>query len=213
MDKMYDYLRKELRNKQKFYPKKVLDLGAWNGKWTRKVKEFWPTARYTCIEAGEKHKRRLRLCANRIHIAVLGNKNKKVKMYLRQIRKGPDATKVTYTKGSNIFGSAPTFPAYTFQERDMQTLEAVVGVDATYDFIKQDVQGAELLVMQGSPQIFERAKYVLNEVNLEKDPNHPTMPDEKEMDAYMKTLGFNNSTAIADHGPKNLQVDKLYWKD
>ena len=134
-------------------------------------------------------------------------------MYLRQIRKGPDATKVTYTKGSNIFGSAPTFPAYTFQERDMQTLEAVVGVDATYDFIKQDVQGAELLVMQGSPQIFERAKYVLNEVNLEKDPNHPIIPDEKEMDTYMKTLGFNNSEIIDEHGPKNPQIDKIYWKN
>ena len=111
MEKMYDYLRKELRNKQKFYPKKVLDLGAWNGRWTREVKEFWPKAHYTCIEAGEKHKRRLRLCANRIYIAVLGNENKKVRMHLRQIRKGPDATKITYTKGSNIFGSAPTFPA------------------------------------------------------------------------------------------------------
>ena len=95
----------------------------------------------------------------------------------------------------------------------MQTLESIVGADATYDFIKQDVQGAELLVMQGSPEIFKRAKYVLNEVNLKKDPNHPTMPDEKEMDAYMKTLGFNSSTTIADHGTRTLQVDKLYWKD
>ena len=207
MNEMYQYLREEL---QGFIPKKILDLGAWNGRWTNEVKKFWPDAHYTCIEAGEKHKGRLLHCANKVFIAVLGNENKKVKMYLRQIRKGPDATKVTYTKGSNIFGSAPTFPAYTSEERDMVTLGSVVGEEASFDFIKQDVQGAELLVMQGSPEIFKRATYVLNEVNLYKDPNHPLMPDVKEMDLYMQSLGFNNNATIEDHGV-NDQVDKLYW--
>jgi FkbM family methyltransferase len=211
MEKMYDYLRKVLRNEQKFSPKKVLDLGAWNGRWTREVKEFWPDAHYTCIEAGEKHRQRLRLCADKIYIAVLGNENKNVEMHLRQIRKGPDATKVTYTKGSNIFGSAPKFPAYTSEVRKMATLESLVGEEASYDFIKQDVQGAELLVMQGSPEIFKRAKYVLNEVNIEKDPNHPVIPSIKEMDLYMKTLGFNNGEIIDEH-PLHKQVDKLYFK-
>ena len=106
---MFEYLRK-LKNKG-FNPSKILDIGAWNGIWTRSTKEIWPNAQYTCIEAGEKHRRRLRLCANKIYIKVLGNEHKEVKMHLRQIRKGPDATKITYTKGSNIFGSAPTFPA------------------------------------------------------------------------------------------------------
>jgi len=207
MNEMYQYLREEL---QGFIPKKILDLGAWNGRWTNEVKKFWPDAHYTCIEAGEKHKGRLLHCANKVFIAVLGNENKKVKMHLRQIRKGPDATKVTYTKGSNIFGSAPTFPAYTSEERDMVTLESLVGADASYDFIKQDVQGAELLVIQGAPEIFKRATYVLNEVNLYKDPNHPLMPDVKEMDLYMQSLGFNNNATIEDHGV-NDQVDKLYW--
>ena len=208
MNEMYQYLREEL---QGFIPKKILDLGAWNGRWTNEVKKFWPDAHYTCIEAGEKHKGRLLHCANKVFIAVLGNENKKVKMHLRQIRKGPGATKVTYTKGSNIFGSAPTFPAYTSEERDMVTLESLVGADASYDFIKQDVQGAELLVIQGSPEIFKRATYVLNEVNLYKDPDHPLMPDVKEMDTYMKILGFLNSKIIDDHG-LHKQVDKIYWK-
>ena len=207
---MYEYL-KNLRDNKNFEPIKILDIGAWNGIWTRTVKEFWPDAQYTCIEAGEKHRQRLRLCANKIYIAVLGNENKKVKMHLRQIRKGAFATKVTYTKGSNIFGSAPTFPSYTSEERLMVTLESIVGKDASYDLIKQDVQGAELLVMQGSPQIFKRAKYVINEVNTKKDSNHPTIPDEKEMDLYMKTLGFDQSEIIDKHDNLD-QVDKIYWK-
>jgi len=92
----------------------------------------------------------------------------------------------------------------------MQTLESVVGADATYNFIKQDVQGAELLVMQGSPEIFKRAKYILNEVNLYKDPKHPLIPDVKEMDQFMHDLGFIENAVIEEHG-KNNQVDKLYW--
>ena len=143
---------------------------------------------------------------------MLGNESKEVKMHLRQIRKGAFATKVTYTKGSNIFGSAPTFPSYTSEERLMVTLESIVGKDASYDFIKQDVQGAELLVMQGSPEIFKKATYVLNEVNLYKDPKQPLIPDVNEMDLFMQSLGFNSNAVIGDHG-KNNQIDKLYWKN
>ena len=198
---MYEYLKK-----LDFKPNTVLDLGAWNGIWTREVKEFWPDAHYTCIEAGKKHEGRLLKCANEVFIAVLGNENKEVDMHLRKIK----GHKITYTKGSNIFGTS-TFPSQAVEKRKMQTLESVVGANATYDFIKQDVQGAELLVMQGSPEIFKRAKYVLNEVNIEKDPNHPVIPSIKEMDLYMKTLGFNNGEIIDEH-PLHKQVDKLYFK-
>ena len=199
---MYEYLKN-----LDFKPKKVLDLGAWNGIWTREVKEFWPDAHYTCIEAGEKHKGRLLKCANEVFIAVLGNENKEVDMHLRKIK----GHKITYTKGSNIFGTS-TFPSQAVEKRKMQTLESVVGANATYDFIKQDVQGAELLVMQGSPEIFKRATYVLNEVNLYKDPKQPLVPDVEEMGLFMQSLGFNNSAVIDDHGKMD-QIDKLYWKN
>ena len=38
---MYEYLKK-----LNFKPNTVLDLGAWNGIWTREVKEFWPDDGY-----------------------------------------------------------------------------------------------------------------------------------------------------------------------
>jgi FkbM family methyltransferase len=199
---MYEYLKN-----LDFKPKNILDLGAWNGIWTREVKKFWPNAHYTCIEAGEKHKGRLLKCANEVFITVLGNENKEVDMHLRKIK----IDKITYTKGSNIFGLS-TFPSEAIEKRKMQTLESVVGVDATYDFIKQDIQGAELLVMQGSPDIFKRATYVLNEVNLYKDSEQPLVPDVKEMDLFMQSLGFDNSAVIDDHGKMD-QIDKLYWKN
>jgi len=199
---MYEYLKN-----LDFKPKNILDLGCGNGSLCKAID--WEYEHFTgvCIEAGEKHKGRLLKCANEVFIAVLGNENKEVDMHLRKIK----GHKITYTKGSNIFGTS-TFPSQAVEKRKMQTLESVVGANATYDFIKQDVQGAELLVMQGSPEIFKRATYVLNEVNLYKDPNHPLMPDVKEMDLFMQGLGFNNSAVIDDHGKMD-QIDKLYWKN
>ena len=179
---MYEYLKK-----LDFKPNTVLDIGAWNGFWTKNCKEFWPKAHYTCIEAGPKHKTNLKKCADEVHIAVLGNKNKKVTMYFN---------KAGYTKGASIINRTP----YS-EERNMETLESLVGL-RRYDFIKQDVQGAEMLIMEGAPEIFKRATYVLNEVENN---------DVKEMNAYMKKLGFNNSEIIADHPGYN-QVDKIYWK-
>jgi len=200
---MYDYL-KTLKDKENFMPSRILDIGAWNGFWTNNVKPIWPGAEYTCIEAGSKHEKKLKLVTPNYHIAVLGDSNKEVKMYLREIDKG-NKKKITYTKGSSLLG---VFKDYEL--RQMQTLDELVGADAQYDLIKQDVQGAEIMVMKGSPEIFKRAKYVIQEVNIDKDKNFPDMPDEKEMDDYMSTLGFSNSEVIEKKENVD-QIDKIYF--
>jgi len=200
---MYKYLEK-LKVEKNFTPAKILDIGAWNGFWTKNVKEIWPDAHYTCIEAGPKHEKRLKEITSDYHIAVLGDSNRDVKMYLREIDKG-SKKKVTYTKGSTLFGIFKNYEA-----RKMTTLDMLVGKDAQYDLIKQDVQGAEIMVMQGAPDIFTRAKYVIQEVNLFKDKNFPDMPSENEMDEYMFQLGFNNSEIIEKK--ENVeQIDKIYF--
>ncbi len=200
---MYEYLKK-LKVEKNFAPARILDIGAWNGFWTKNVKEIWPDAHYTCIEAGPKHEKKLKEITSDYHIAVLGDSNRDVKMYLREIDKG-SKKKVTYTKGSTLFG---IFKDYEI--RQMTTLDTLVGKDAQFDLIKQDVQGAEIMVMQGAPDIFTRAKYVIQEVNLFKDKNFPDMPAESEMDEFMFQLGFNNSEIIEQK--ENVeQIDKIYF--
>ena len=92
----------------------------------------------------------------------------------------------------------------------MQTLDELVGADAQYDLIKQDVQGAEIMVMEGAPQIFKRAKYVIQEVNIDKNENLPDMPAESEMDNYMLQLGFKFNEVI-ERKENAGQVDKIYF--
>lgn len=200
---MYDYLKK-LKIENGFMPSRILDIGAWNGFWTKKVKPIWPDAHFTCIEAGPKHEKRLKELTEDYHIAVLGDSNREIKMYLREIDKG-SKKKVTYTKGSTVFGIFKDF-----EVRQMQTLDKLVGKDAQFDLIKQDVQGAEIMVMQGAPDIFTRAKYVIQEVNLYKDKKFPNMPSENDMDEYMFQLGFNNSEVI-EHKENVDQIDKVYF--
>ena len=200
---MYDYL-KNLRDESNFMPAKILDIGAWNGFWTSNVKAIWPEANYTCIEAGQKHEQKLKRITSDYHIAVLGDSNREIKMHLIEISKG-NKKKITYTKGSSVFGVYKNY-----ELRQMQTLDELVGGDAQFDLIKQDVQGAEIMIMQGAPAIFKRAKYVIQEVNLYKDENFPDMPYEEIMDSYMSTLGFSNSDTISKHEGFD-QVDKIYY--
>jgi FkbM family methyltransferase len=198
MEPMYEYLKNELFLKKGYTPARVLDIGAWKGMWTEHCKTFWPDSHYTCIEAGEKHRNKLNEIANDVHIAVLGNENKKVKMYLTNTK----PHKLGYTKGSSVFPWTDKF-----EERDMVTLQSLVG-DAKFDFVKQDIQGAELMVMQGSPDIFKHAEYVLNEVNKEKINDCPSL---EEMNSYMESIGFNDYETIQN--PANpTQLDVLYWR-
>lgn len=200
---MYEYLKK-LKKEKNFMPNSILDIGAWNGFWTLNVKAIWPDAEYTCIEAGPKHEKKLKKVTPNYHIAVLGDANREVKMHLREIIKG-NKKKVTYTKGSTLFG---IFKDYEI--RQMQTLDQVVGKDSQFDLIKQDVQGAEIMIMQGAPNIFKKAQYVIQEVNLYKNQQFPEMPTEHDMDVYMSSIGFSNSEIIAEHNKE--QVDKIYFK-
>ena len=200
---MYDYLKK-LKIEKNFMPMKILDIGANIGFWTNSVKAIWPDAEYTCIEAGPKYEKHLKEIANNYHIAVLGDSNREVKMYLREIDKG-SKKKITYTKGSTVFG---IFKDHEI--RRMQTLDQLVGKDAQFDLIKQDVQGAEIMIMKGAPDIFTRAKYVVQEVNTHKDKQFPDMPSESEMDEFMFELGFDNSEVIEQKSNAD-QIDKIYF--
>ena len=202
MEEMYSYLKNVLKDKKGFEPQNILDVGAWNGFWTKNCRTFWPNAHYTCVEAGSKHLKKLQECADEVHIAVVGDTHKKIEMHLTKVK----PNKVGYTKGSSIFpweaSDEQTEP------RDMVTLESLVGEEAHYDLIKQDVQGAEILVMQGAKGIFKKATYIINEVNLSKKDK---LPNIDEMNDYMLTMGFVNNEIIARH-PGHDQVDVLYYK-
>lgn len=195
---MYLFLQQQIAPVYK--PNRILDIGANKGQFCDAIKNIWPLAHITSIEAGEKYRPHLEKKANQVHIAVLGDSNRPITMSLIETKPG----KGGYSKGSNIFGHG------THQhQRQMQTLDEFV--DADYDFIKQDVQGAELLVIKGAPHIFAQADMVLNEVSVDAQPSGE--PSLEQMNSVMQQIGFNYYAIIT---PKELkfhhQIDVLYTK-
>ena len=69
MESIYEYLKNELFLKKNYVPARVLDIGAWNGFWTKTCKSFWLNSHYTCIEAGKNHRKDLEAIAEDVHIA------------------------------------------------------------------------------------------------------------------------------------------------
>jgi len=201
MESIYEYLKNELFLKKNYVPARVLDIGAWNGFWTKSCKTFWTDSHYTCIEAGKNHRKDLEAITSDVYIAVVGDSNRTVEMHLIETQPG----KIKYTKGSSLFSWSKN--EHT-ESREMTTLKDIVGEDVHYNFIKQDVQGAELMIIQGSTEIFQRADYILNEVNKNKIDDLPSL---EEMTNYMSSIGFNSHRIIGDHGSHD-QVDVLYWK-
>ena len=179
MAPMYEYLR-ELN----ISPTRVLDIGAHHGFWTQNCKKFWPDAHYTLIEAGD-HRDKLEKFSDDVHIEVLFDKETEIKMYHNS--KG-------FTKGASM---RDVMPNWTM--RKTKKLESVVS--GRYEVIKQDVQGAEMSIMLGSPDIFRQADYVINEVLIVDVP---------AMSAFMKTLGFNKNEYISPI--INGETDIIYWK-
>ena len=187
--------------KNQINAKKILDIGANNGQFCKGIKKIFPDAHVTSIEAGAKYKKNLQECADEVHIAVLGNERKIVDMYLIETKPG----KPSYSKGSNLFGNGKHK-----DQRHMQLLSDVVE-NNKFDFIKQDVQGAEIMIMEGAPEIFSTADFVLNEVNLHTSTRGE--PDIDTMHKFMTTLGFNFNYVITDYQEKNnQQTDVLYCK-
>jgi len=188
-------------HKNQINAKRILDIGANSGQFCKGIKKIFPHAHVTSIEAGGKYKDSLQECADEVHIAVLGNERKIVDMYLIETKPG----KPSYSKGSNLFGNGKHK-----DQRHMQLLSDVVG-DEDFDFIKQDVQGAEIMIIEGAPEIFTTADYVLNEVNLHTSTRGE--PDINTMHKFMNTLGFNFNYVITDYQEKiNQQTDVLYCK-
>lgn len=194
---MFDFLA---QHKDNINAKKILDIGANSGQFCKGIKKIFPHAHVTSIEAGAKYQKNLQECADKVHIAVLGDERKTVDMYLIETKPG----KPSYSKGSNLFGKGSHK-----DQRQMVLLSDIV--DDSYDFIKQDVQGAEIMIIKGSREIFKNAKYIINEVNTsDQGRGEPTI---EQMHKFMIDLGFPHHVIITDSVDKDgNQVDVLYTK-
>jgi len=157
---------------------KVLDIGAYEGEWTKTFKYYYPTADVLMIEANTEKESILKEIGN-YKIAVLGKTDDEEVNYYKCLDGVPT--------GNGIY---PENTDYKFEpeKRKAITLSTLLGSDEGFDLIKMDVQGAERDIIQGSLPIIANTKFLLLE--LQTVQYTKGTPRFSEMVAYLHDLGF-----------------------
>ena len=157
---------------------KVLDIGAYEGEWTKTFKYYYPTADVLMIEANTEKESILKEIGN-YKIAVLGKTDDEEVNYYKCLNGVPT--------GNGIY---PENTDYKFEpeKRKAITLSTLLGSDDGFDLIKMDVQGAERDIIQGSLPIMANTKFLLLE--LQTVQYTKGTPRFSEMVTYLHDLGF-----------------------
>jgi FkbM family methyltransferase len=172
-----DFGLAELANR--FSPKTILDVGAFEGNWSRMVRKIWPASRIIMVEPNREKEALLRkLCQEldaTLHCELLGAENEKeVVFHLME-------------SGSSIMVERSGVPRTT-ETRRLRTLESVLGSVEAPALLKIDAQGYELRILEGAAALLPQIEAVLLEVAvIEINEGAPLLHD---VVAFMKERGF-----------------------
>jgi FkbM family methyltransferase len=143
-----------------FRPKLAIDIGAYQGDWTRLFKQVFPECAVIMVEAQEQKRQIL----DSVCQSFSGEVSCEIALLARQ--EGTRARFVEMETGSSVFEEASPFPR-TVVEKTARTLDGLLGeARARVDFLKLDVQGYELEVLAGGTESLRSAKAVLMEASL-----------------------------------------------
>jgi FkbM family methyltransferase len=134
--------------------KKVLDIGAYEGEWTKMFKSFYPEADVLMLEANTDKESFLK-DVGQYKIAVLGKEDNKEVDYYKCLDGIPT--------GNGIYEELTEFK-FEPEKRTSTTLTTLLGSNDGYDLIKMDVQGAEKDIIEGSLPIIKNTKFLLLEM-------------------------------------------------
>ena len=161
-----------------FRPQGILDVGAFRGEWTQAIKRVFPDASVLMIEALASKEPELRAVATalvdvRYYIGVVGPESDQRLFYELE-------------SGSSLLEEMSRVERVVTMQR-VVTLDSVVG-SSRFDFVKLDVQGAELMVLKGASETLRHAQVVQLETQL--IPINRGAPRLHEVIAFMHDRGF-----------------------
>ena len=190
-----------------FYPKVIYDIGANHGDWTREMKRLYGQSSYHLFEAFEENNKYN--TESSYHNVLLSKEdNKIVDFYC--IKEGFNTGNSMYLELSPAYKSNNY---YTIMKRT-RTLDSYIDEKKIElpDFIKIDVQGAELDVLEGGQKCLENATMVLLEVSIHRyNKGAPLFADVID---YMNKHNFQLIDIIENHIINGYlaQVDLLFSK-
>lgn len=168
-----------------FEPKVIYDIGCCVLHWTKYAKKIWPNAEFILFDAFDKAE--FLYSDYKYNVGVLSDVDDKVVDFYQN----------NYSFGGNSYYreighplSDKLFNESHVLKRTTSKLETVVKKNNfDYpDFIKMDVQGAEMDIIKGSEEIIKKCKYLI--VELQKVDYNMGAPKSNTVIPYIESLGF-----------------------
>lgn len=192
-------------------PRSVLDIGAHRGDWSRLLLSAFPTARVFMFEADSRHETQLQALGHPYHLGLVGKELGTVDFYTQaEISRSTGAS--IYRENTQIYET----DCVTVQ-LPMSTLDDLVAKMGIEDvnFIKLDVQGAEIDVLEGARRLLSEqpVDYVLAELSLIRYNEAAPLAD--AVIGYMRGIGFGMFDIFELHywQQQLIQLDVLFARD
>jgi FkbM family methyltransferase len=160
-------------------PRTIVDVGAYQGEWSKLAKQIWPTSRVLMIEPNQANQERLTGIAEELgatlHWELLGaDDNEAVPFYVMG-------------SGSSVMNENSPLPR-AVETRRLRTLDSLLGQIEPPGFLKIDAQGYELQILKGASKVLPDFEAVLLEIAvIEVNKGAPLL---HEVIAFMKAIGF-----------------------
>ena len=171
-----------------FAPRCIIDVGAYQGGWSKMARAIWPTSSIVMIEP------------NASKEPACGHTALTIGASLHERLVGAnDRMEVTFNvmaSGSSILNERSPLPRMV-ETRELTTLDCLIATRERPTFLKIDAQGYELEILKGAQQLLDVVEAILLEVAvIEINEGAPLLHD---VIPYMKSLGFVTYDVLEIH--------------
>jgi FkbM family methyltransferase len=192
--------------KRGFSPRTVVDVGAFEGDWSRLAREIWPQSRILMFEPNVQKQARVSVVANSLGASLFC-----------ELLGADDGAPVSFNvmeSGSSVLGERSPLDR-TVENRKLRRIDTVIEELESPVFVKIDTQGYELEVLKGAQRILPKVDAILLEVAIIEINQGAPLLD--EVVAFLKLLGFVTYDILEFHrrpldGALN-QIDILFVRE
>jgi len=209
-----DYKRLQFLRSQGFNPKVIYDIGANDGVWSNAGQEIFKDATFYMFEANDEHEHMLVATGRPYIISVLGDTDKDVVFHslahTGTILGGKGGGDSVFEENTQWYVDNPNVNRKKLR---MKRLDDIVAEKKwpQPEFIKMDVQGAELIIMKGGENALANTEIIVLETKiLEYNKGAPMLLDIMN---YLDSKGFAPLDILELHyiGPGYLnEVDVMF---
>lgn len=197
---MFDKL--ELLKRMGYVPDTILDIGAYHGHWTSRVKQIFEKSCYHLFE-GIDYAELKQLSNVSLYNVILNDKVEEINWY--QMKNTGDS--MFREKTSHFINCQPICR----ETIDLNTLMQGQLDKATNILIKIDCQGAEIPILKGATSIYSKTDFILLEIPFFGQYNEG-VPNFLEHIRFMDEIGFVPYDIYEPHyiNGFNMQVDVMF---